>query len=322
MCTSVALRTNCLYFGRNMDLEYDFGQKIVIAPRNFEIKLKCESGIKNHYAIIGIAAVIDNYPLYADAANEHGLCMAGLNFPANAVYSKVQNTKKHNITPFELIPFILGKCKSLAEAKALLGRVCIVDVPFSQAVSLTPLHWHIADGKDSAVIECTQSGLYIYDNCADTLTNNPEFSSQLAHLACYEHLKSFDEKTKTPPQLLSKGMGAFGLPGDFSSTSRFVKSAFALKNAKKYYDTNSDVAQFFHILDTTAVVAGCIDLQNGKDYYTRYSSCIDTANSVYYCKTYKNCEICAVRMNEEYANAVDLCEFELSNVFFVRFLNR
>lgn len=321
MCTSVALRTNCLYFGRNMDLEYDFGQKIVITPRNFELKLKCENDIKKHYAIIGMAAVIDNYPLYADAANEHGLCMAGLNFPANAVYSKAQDTEKHNITPFELIPYILGKCKSLAEAKALLGRVCIVDVPFSQAVSLTPLHWHIADNDASAVIECTQNGLKIYDNYADTLTNNPEFPCQLAHHACFAHLKTANPNQALPPQVLSKGMGAFGLPGDFSSSSRFVKSAFALKNAKKYYDTNADVAQFFHILDTTAVVAGCIDLQNGKDYYTRYSSCIDTANSVYYYKTYKSGAICAVSMKEQYADAANLAEFELDNEFCVSHLN-
>jgi choloylglycine hydrolase len=42
----------------------------------------------DHYAMVGVATVIDNYPLYYDAANEHGLCIAGLNFPGNACYHK------------------------------------------------------------------------------------------------------------------------------------------------------------------------------------------------------------------------------------------
>ena len=46
--------------------------------------------MKNHYAIIGMAHVAEDYPLYYDAMNEKGVAMAGLNFVGNAVYSEVQ----------------------------------------------------------------------------------------------------------------------------------------------------------------------------------------------------------------------------------------
>ena len=39
-----------------------------------------------HFAIMGMGIINNNYPLYYDGVNEYGLCMAGLNFPDNAVY--------------------------------------------------------------------------------------------------------------------------------------------------------------------------------------------------------------------------------------------
>ena len=45
--------------------------------------------MENHYAIIGMAHVAGDYPLYYDAINEKGVGMAGLNFVGNAVYADV-----------------------------------------------------------------------------------------------------------------------------------------------------------------------------------------------------------------------------------------
>jgi len=104
MCTCINLKTKDNYFGRNLDLEYRFYEKVVVTPRNYEFKLKAESTFKTKYAMIGMATVVDNYPLYADATNEKGLSIAALNFPNNAYYNQVEEGKI-NITPFELIPW-------------------------------------------------------------------------------------------------------------------------------------------------------------------------------------------------------------------------
>ena len=75
----------------------------------------------NHYAIIGMAHVAGNYPLYYDAINEKGLGIAGLNFVGNATYKPVNpDSDKKQITQFELIPFILGTCASLKKRQKKL----------------------------------------------------------------------------------------------------------------------------------------------------------------------------------------------------------
>ena len=84
MCTSIAMNMDGFYFGRNLDLEYQFGERVAFTPRNFPFSFRKEKPLNQHLALIGMATVQDGYPLYAEAANERGLCMAGLSFPDNA----------------------------------------------------------------------------------------------------------------------------------------------------------------------------------------------------------------------------------------------
>ena len=86
MCTSIVYATKDHYFGRNLDLELSYGQVVTITPRNYPFKFRRTDPLPSHYALIGMAAVVDNYPLYFEATNEKGLSMAGLNFPENAHY--------------------------------------------------------------------------------------------------------------------------------------------------------------------------------------------------------------------------------------------
>ena len=85
MCTCITYDNGEFYFGRNLDLEYSFGERVVVTPRNFPLAFKRSEPLSSHYAMIGMASVMDNYPMYAEAVNEKGLGMAGLNFPGNAV---------------------------------------------------------------------------------------------------------------------------------------------------------------------------------------------------------------------------------------------
>lgn len=72
MCTCINFKTKDNYFGRNLDLEYRFNEKVVITPRNYEFKLKNGSVINTKYSIIGMATISGDYPLYAEASNEKG----------------------------------------------------------------------------------------------------------------------------------------------------------------------------------------------------------------------------------------------------------
>ena len=126
MCTAATYKTKDFYFGRTLDYEFSYGDEVTITPRNFEFKFKEVDDIKSHYAIIGMAFVSDNYPLYYDAINEKGLAIAGLNFVGNAHYNEKQESK-NNIAQFELIPWILSQCSSVSEARSFIEKINILN---------------------------------------------------------------------------------------------------------------------------------------------------------------------------------------------------
>ncbi len=303
MCTSIAMNTNDFYFGRTMDLNQEFHTSVVITPRNYPVAFRRSSVLRRHNAFIGMAAVIDNYPLYAEAANEKGLCMAALNFPDNAWYSAKEDPRKTNISPFELIHWILGQCDSVKEARHLLETTHLVHIPFSSDLPLTPLHWHIADRECSITLENTRDGLNVYDNSVGVLTNNPAFQFQLTNLCQYMNLVSgypkncFSSLEGIAP--FGQGLGSFGLPGDYSPSSRFVKVAYLLLNSVCDKDDSSSLSQFFHLLDSVSIVKGSVLSQQDACDMTTYACCINATRGVYYYKTYTNSQFTAVTLRHE-----------------------
>lgn len=313
MCTAITYKTDDFYFGRNLDLEYRFEEKVVITPRNFKFNFNYAKPIKTHFAMIGMATVVDNYPLYYDAVNEKGLCIAALSFPQNANYNR-PICDKENIAPFEIIPFILSRCSSVAQAKEVLANSSIVDVNFDKKYKNTPLHFIIADKTRAVVVEQTKKGLEILPNPVGVLTNNPPFEMQLEFLNNYLNLTSSAPKNRFAKTVslkpYSRGMGAIGLPGDLSSFSRFVRAAFVKMNSLKFQDEMQNLAQFFHILDSVCQQKGCVKI--GDEYeFTLYSSCCNVDKGIYYYKTYNNSQINAVNMFKENLDSKELLIFKL-----------
>nr|WP_276622064.1 choloylglycine hydrolase [Sharpea azabuensis] len=234
MCTAATYKTKDFYFGRNLDLEFSYHETVTVTPRNKVFALRHAGQLDHHYALIGMAFVVGDYPLYYDATNEKGLSMAGLNFPGNAHYNKVVEGKD-NVASFELVPWLLGQCATVEEAKAMLERINITDDAFSKELQPSPLHWMIADKNQTIVFEQTVNGGKIYDNPVGVMTNNPTFDYHLLHLADYMNVSADVPENKLAKGVqfnaYSRGMGGFGIPGDLSSASRFVKVAFTKMNS-------------------------------------------------------------------------------------------
>ena len=303
MCTAITYKTKDHYFGRNLDLEYSYNETITIIPRNFPFKFRYTFPISNQlYAMIGMATVADNYPLFYEATNEKGLSMAGLNFPENADY-KPYKPGKDNVTPFEFIPWVLGQCDTIKEVKKLLDNINLLEENFSEEFPLSPLHWIISDRDSSIVVESVKDGLKVYDNTIGVLTNNPTFDYQIFNLNNYMHI-SPEEPTNSFSKDLdlitySRGMGAMGLPGDLSSMSRFVKASFTKLNSRSGESESESISQFFHILASVAQQRGCVHAEDDKYEMTLYTSCCNTDKGIYYYTTYENSQITAVDMHKE-----------------------
>ncbi len=313
MCTAITYKGKNNYFGRTLDIEYSYNEAVTITPRNFSLNFRKMGTQEKHYAIIGMAAVVDNYPLYYDAANEYGLSVAGLHFPENAHYFP-EKANKNNIAPFEFIPFILSSCKNLDEARKCLSKISLCKINFSDELPLTPMHWLIADSSGSITVESVSDGLKIHNNPVGVLTNNPTFDYHITHLCDYINLthkpaeNRFADIALTP---YSRGMGAIGLPGDLSSASRFVRAAFVKLNSVAGDDENSSISQFFHILGAVEQQRGCVLLPDGSYEITEYTSCINTDKGIYYYTTYENNCISAVNMHNANLDSTNLYSYPL-----------
>lgn len=320
MCTAISDIKGTHLFGRTLDLDCSYGESVAIVPRGYELSFLHEQVIPSH-AIIGACHISNGVPLFYDATNEHGLCMAGLNFPKLASYNEVK-AGQINVASFELIPFILRQCRSCKSAISLLKRINITNDAFSSELKPTPLHWLMADMECAYVIEPTNDGLKIYENPLRVLTNAPEFSYHLANVCNYKSLSSYDKDSTLSNSLelqsYSNGMGAIGLPGDFSSASRFIRAVFAREHAS--FDSD-EIGRFFSILNTVFIPLGCVKTDTGRDFCSIYVSCINAESGSYYFSTYGSKRIQCVRMNDVNLNSSELFSYNMSRCSEYKFLN-
>lgn len=313
MCTAVSMNLGDHYFGRNLDLEFSYNEVVVVTPRRFPLAFRRMPTLNTHLAMIGTATVSGGYPLYYDATNETGLCAAALNFPGYAHYAPASDDHD-KIAPWELILWLLSQCSGVAQARMLLARMNLCELPFCDALPLSPLHFMISDKRESIVVEPMKDGLRIHDNPVHVLTNNPPFDYHLLNLCNYMQLSNQSSENKLDSSLdlapYSRGMGALGLPGDLSSASRFVRAAFMRSNSLCGDSPEEGVTQFFHILGSVAHVRGSV-MVDGKPEITVYSSCCNASRGIYHYTTYENSRITAIDMHKENLDGSKLCAYPL-----------
>lgn len=302
MCTAVSYTARDHYFGRNLDIDRCYGESVAVTPRRYPLRFRMAKALPSHYAMIGMAHMAGGYPLYYEATNERGLSMAGLRFAVSAYYhSPMQG--RDNIAPFELIPWVLGQCADLGEARALLGRLNVARIDFSSDMPAAPLHWLIADRSGCIALESVREGLMIHDDPAGVLTNEPPLPMQLLNLNNYARLSPQQPESGFAPGLplvaYSNGMGALGMPGDLSSMSRFVRAAYTCAHSRCDGSEEGAVSQFFHILGAVEHPRGSVDMGGGNYEITVYSCCCNTDTGVYYYRTYDSARVLGVDMHRE-----------------------
>ncbi len=286
MCTAIGIDLGDFYFGRTLDVDRDYGGEVVLTPKNFDYKFRFSPNVSPKFDILGMAAIKNGYPLYFDAINKKGLCMAGLRF-LEFYCEKHTDKHKHNVAPFELIPFILSTCASVSEAESLLKNTHLVREDFSSELPTSPLHWIIADKSGAITVEPTREGFFVHKNPVGVLTNSPDFKTQMF---CLNNLISLSPKPPEnrfckglPLKNYSYGMGALGLPGDLSSMSRFQRAVYYKHNLIKGADP---IADFYYVLDTCLQPKGLTYTEQDRVEYTVYASCCNAQKGEYYYKKY------------------------------------
>ena len=106
--------------------------------------------------------------------------------------------------------------------------------------------------------------------------------------------------------VLGQGSGFFGLPGDISSPSRFVRAVAYQQTAVQPESSSDAVLQIFHILNNFDIPVGSVrQTINGKEFdeCTSWTSANDQKNLVFYFKTYQDHTLRSVDVRKALAPA-------------------
>lgn len=300
MCTAIFENKHGIFFGRTLDLECSFGEKVASLSAGAIYPFIHMGNLKCKYSILGMSLATEKQLLFYDAVNEKGLCAAALNFPGFAVYHK-REKEEIALASFEVIPYLLSQCESVSEVITALERATITPDDFSESFKSTPLHWMIADKERAIVLESVADGLKIYENPIGVMTNSPSFPYQELRLCDFMQLTpNHPHNSILPSQSIipySRGLGAQGLPGDYSSSSRFIRAAFAKEHTliPQCSDESScrkhERQRIFDILRTLSLPYGIARTEKGEPIYTVYTSCIDMEKCEYSFFTFEDREI-------------------------------
>ena len=304
MCTGIRFTDNNgnMFFGRNLDWSVGYGQEVIATPRGYRLDSAFIGQIPAEYALIGMGIVQKGVPLYFDCGNEAGLAIAGLNFPGYADYENEAVEGKVNIAAYEFPLWIAMKFGSVDEVERALADVAIVAKPINDKYPVSMLHWLIGDSKRSIVVEYTANGLEVFHNDVDVLTNQPGFAWHRENLRNYMNLESEmpENVTWREAEMKPFGSGAMmrGLPGDYYSTSRFVRAAYLNTHYPTKATEEENVSRLFHTLSGVAMIDGAARMADGEYEKTIYTGGFSSATLTYYYNTYEDPEIKGVSLKE------------------------
>ncbi|PSV02119.1 choloylglycine hydrolase [Photobacterium leiognathi subsp. mandapamensis] len=300
-CTGIVLKSDdgAVVPARTMEFGFDVHSNIAMVPAGTEITSLSsdpeKSGLvyKAKFGFGGANAF--GRSIVVDGMNEKGLYFGAFYFSGAAVYEELtKNNQSQAVSSEELGNYILGNFKTVAEVKEGLEKITVVGTFIEEIGTVAPLHYAVTDANgDSIVIEYSKDGLKIHDNKLGVVTNTPAYDWHETHLRNFIGLSPVNAKTveingkKLSP--LSYGTGMVGLPGDYTSPSRFVRAATFVNSSLPSKNADEAVFRAFHILNAFDIPKGFI-VENTKDGalhdYTVWTSVSDTKNKDYYFKTY------------------------------------
>lgn len=314
MCTSMTYATSDgqYWLARTMDFGFELGGNPVVIPRKYNFQSVTGRSFTTKFGFVGAGAKLQDY-IVVDGVNEHGLSAATLYFSDEAHYSDQPVSGKLNLASFELVNWILGVNQSTAEVRAHLDQINVVNFALPLLKANVPLHWMIADrAGHCGVLEMQAEGIHWYDNQIGVMTNSPDFAWHRQNLGNYVQLENGGQPDRQfngyTAKQIGPGAGALGLPGDYTSTSRFVRAAFMREYAPAVPDKVA-INTVNHLLEPFDIPRGVKLQANGKFDYTQYRGYMQMSNSTYYFQPYQSSDISAVHLTEALMNKSTVTDF-------------
>lgn len=291
--------------GRTYDQFGDLAaNRVISVPQGYPCSpaLHGEGAVPSAYGYTGMAVLGFGEPILVDGVNSAGLMGALLHYPGYAVYRGGPEEGTRLVHPGRLLAWLLGRCAGVEEAVEELSRLTLVDEPI-QGKPL-PAHYILSDRRGEAVIiEPDEGGLSIHRNTIGVLTNSPDY---LWHRTNLRNFVGVTNLPKAPQTIAGHEIrefgerlgGGSGLPGDYSSPSRFVRLAFMKEFAVPGKDELEGVSRMFRVFAPVDIPEGLAKADPDYDVYeqTLCTSVMCAESGVYYFAPAWNRRISAVRL--------------------------
>lgn len=157
---------------------------------------------------------------------------------------------------------------------------------------------------DTIVIESMKDGIGTHDNPLGVMTNSPDQNWHLTNIRNFIGVTpnktvsiELNDVTFSP---FGSGGATPGLPGDYSTPSRFLRTLFGREAINKLENEDECINAAFHVLASVDIPKGSVITEGSIDY-TQYSASMVCNTSTYYLKTYDNNQIIRVCLfNEDF----------------------
>lgn len=307
---------------------FDLNSKLIVSPRGhrYTSSLPMEKqGIRwtGKYGFVGVSVSQDNF--IGEGMNEAGL-NAGLfyfkGFGSLAPFDPEDVAT--SIIDMDLVRWMLSQFATVDEVRAAIPSVKVAPVFIDADGNPSPTaHWRVTDkAGGSIVIEIIDQGqVHIYENHVGVLSNSPHFPWQVLNLNNYINVQpgTTAPRAMGDVRLTSFGTGtaAWGLPGDFSPPSRFVRAAFFRSTAPPLATPLNAVSQAFHILDNFDIPIG-VEFGDHERHEiptipsaTQWTAVSDLTSRMFYYKTMRDSTVKRVDLNRIDFNAGDEAAYAL-----------
>jgi choloylglycine hydrolase len=316
-CTGIQLiaKDGGVVAARTLEFGIDLRSDVLVVPAGARMSGSMPDGSKGidyttKYGMAGANGF--GLPIIIDGINDQGLYVGLFYFPGYAGYARATaENRARCLAPQEYGSWLLGNFSSVEEVKANFDKVVIVPVVVAQIKQAPPVHFVVHDraGK-TVVIEPIDGRLKIYDDPLGVMANSPTFDWHMTNLSNYINLSVLN----VPPVQLSglklaqfgQGSGLHGLPGDYTSPSRFVRAAVFSQSAIPSDNTRDEVLQAFHILNAFDIPLGAVRASEDGGMiaeYTTWTSAADLKDLTWSFRTYHDQSIRSVELRAALAAA-------------------
>jgi len=305
-CTVFRLKAKdgSMIVARSMEFGVDLKYDLVIVPRNTPFNspfMKNTAGIRWRviYGYVGVASMGLDYGV-SDGMNEKGLAIGALWYESDMQWQKALPADSLKSLASPMFPdWVLGNFSNVEDLRNALPSMKVFAYTDSTKMKFVPtLHFIVYDAQGRCiVVEFDKGECNIYDNPLGIMTNAPSFPWQLTNLRQYIGMSAQVPKPVSLDGIklnpTGHGEGMWGIPGDLTPPSRFVRLAMLTAFAEQQPDATRNLNLCQHIINTFAIPKGVIIDKDasGKvvsEETTQWVSFRDLTNRIFYFKTYDN----------------------------------